>query len=677
MVIHFMHWGIVSSYELGNTYIILFHKMSSIICRENVDLRPPEKSLDEQVMRRSVLFPKLVVSIMLVAIVFLAFFSIDTPLTQATLGAEDIFFEYGAESGTLRPPWDFAGATGSGSTAGSAIEVSTTHARTGTYSVRIYQGNPPKSDAQRRVGLKYWSHTSNEFYASWWTYFPTGFDDVVDAVSWFTMGGLKLYWGNPSDDGGKWSKGLRLAFALNKDGTGFYARPNWSGNDRTGQWNEPNWVNGDKEYIALNTWHHFQLYIKYGQSDGIVRGWVNNNLKLELTDIPTDPAYWGEPEVGDFWGRGSPYYPLIIEVYSTRDIASFEMWVDDVVLATEKVSEYYGVDYSLVDFENWENGFEEGDFSAWNGTQYANGGVQPSVTSTYAWKSTYSGNFATDGSLNSYARATRIIQNTTEIYQRSYIRFEDLPDTDGTTIWVLRVAQEDGTWMASAGVNRATGNYYWRMAETGGATNNTLDGINADEWYEVEFYFNATTNGQARLWVNGTLMCEMTGDFSGVGNIERVYPYIYISGGAQASAKTVYHDNYRVDNVKMDDRTDPRIASRIDLTAEPNVVLGSYGLSQITVQLKDQDNQTVAASGVAVTVEISFWSGSSTMKPVLFLAGQFGHLVTVTTDSDGLATIYIMAQGGAGTATLTASADGLSSGNTVLHVKTILLEDVH
>ena len=184
----------------------------------------------------------------------------------------------------------------------------------------------------------------------------------------------------------------------------------------------------------------------------------------------------------------------------------------------------------------------------------------------------------------------------------------------------------------------------------------------------MKFYFNATTNGQARLWVNGILMCEMTGDFSGVGNIARVYPYIYISGGAQASAKTVYHDNYRVDNVKMDDQANTRIASRIDLTAEPNVVLGSYGLSQITVQLKDQDNQTVATSGVAVTVEISSWSGLSTMKPVLFLAGQFGHLVTVITDSDGLATIYIMAQGGAGTATLTASADELSSGDTVVHV---------
>ena len=80
--------------------------MSNTTCNENVDVRLPEKSLDEQVMRKSLLPTKLVVNIMLVAIGFLAFFSIDTPLTQATFGSSDILFENGAESGVLQPPFD-------------------------------------------------------------------------------------------------------------------------------------------------------------------------------------------------------------------------------------------------------------------------------------------------------------------------------------------------------------------------------------------------------------------------------------------------------------------------------------------------------------------------------------------------------------------------------------------
>jgi len=677
-----MHWGIVSSYELGNTYIILFHKMSSIICRENVDLRPPEKSLDEQVMGKSLLLTKLVVSIMLVAIVFLAFFSIDTPLTQATFGSSDILFEYGAESGTLQPPLDVAGPEGSGSRSGSYAQIDDTFARTGDNSLKLYQISPTKSDAQRRVEVREYQSTAKEFYLSWWVYFDDRWS-TADTDGWgTTLGGWQIFFGESGNKWHWWTGGRFFVSQTQRNVWFSYAwhfqssyQSAWADAIAHAEVVKTSYSVKDS---YLNQWVHFQVYIKFAtDNSGAVKAWFNDNLVMDKSGFPTNPeGYSAWNQYNSEWAVND--YPwIVLELYQDTDSFESWYWIDDVVMATEKVLESYGVGYVSLLFESWENGFEEGDFSTWNGTQYANGGVQPSVTSTYAWNSTYSGNFTTDGSLNSYARAMHMIQDTTEIYQRSYIRFEDLPDTDGTTIWVLRVAQEDGAWIASAGVNRTAGNYYWRIGEKGGATNNTLDEINAYEWYEVEFYFNATTNGQARLWVNGTLMCEMTGDFSGVGNIARVYPYIYISGGAQASAKTVYHDNYRVDNVRMDDRANTRIASRVDVTAEPNAVLRSYGLSQITVQLKDQDNQTVAQSGVTVTVEISSWSGPSPMKPVLFLAGQFDHLVIVTTDSDGLATIYFMAQGAAGTATLTASADGLSSGNIVVPVKKILLEGAH
>ncbi|UCE28960.1 MAG: hypothetical protein JSV85_06795, partial [Candidatus Bathyarchaeota archaeon] len=64
-----------------------------------------------------------------------------------------IFFEYGAESGVLQPPWDYVGPLGSGSKTESYVRVDNLLARTGTRAVKIYQIPPPKSDAQRRVGL--------------------------------------------------------------------------------------------------------------------------------------------------------------------------------------------------------------------------------------------------------------------------------------------------------------------------------------------------------------------------------------------------------------------------------------------------------------------------------------------------------------------------------------------
>jgi len=109
-------------------------------------------------------------------------------------------------------------------------------------------------------------------------------------------------------------------------------------------------------------------------------------------------------------------------------------------------------------------------------------------------------------------------------------------------------------------------------------------------------------------------------------------------------------------------------ASGIKVEADPNVVSKDGGTSTITVQLIDANNQTVAQSGVTITVEISSWTGSPSKKPTLTYGDQSGDSVIVTTDSNGQATVTLTAQGAAGTATITVSASGLSSGNTVVDV---------
>lgn len=113
------------------------------------------------------------------------------------------------------------------------------------------------------------------------------------------------------------------------------------------------------------------------------------------------------------------------------------------------------------------------------------------------------------------------------------------------------MAKENGGLIVSAGINKIDTSYYWHIyVQTTDTQNDTQATINADQWYCIELYFNATTNGCAKLWIDDVLMCELTGDFSGAGDIERVYPYIYIVGN-QSSAKTVYHDNYCVDYEKI------------------------------------------------------------------------------------------------------------------------------
>jgi len=106
-------------------------------------------------------------------------------------------------------------------------------------------------------------------------------------------------------------------------------------------------------------------------------------------------------------------------------------------------------------------------------------------------------------------------------------------------------------------------------------------------------------------------------------------------------------------------------ATGIRVEADPTVISKNGGTSTITVQLVDADGGAVAQSRITITVAVSWGKGKS---PILTYEDQIGYSVIVTTDSNGWAIITLKAQGATGTATITASASGLSSGKTEVKV---------
>jgi len=257
--------------------------------------------------------------------------SVTLPSIGHVITVGGMILEYGAESGVLQPPWDRAGPSGGGDSSGVGCEISTEHVRTGLYSVRIYQPSPPKSENQRRVGLYYWSHDKYEHYFSWWMYFPSGYDDVVAAAGWLTIGGYCLYWnkigGVPYED----YIGLRARFFVGKDSEGFWVRMTWSKIDSgvTQFWKE-----GPKRYLALNQWHHFQIYMKNDRTVGQITAWINNAESGSWSE-PTHPEAHGY-QGGEYWSEHDRY-TMIIQQYCDQDAPQLEVWVDDVVGSTEKV----------------------------------------------------------------------------------------------------------------------------------------------------------------------------------------------------------------------------------------------------------------------------------------------------------------------------------------------------
>ena len=267
--------------------------------------------------------------------------------------ANTIFFEYGAESGVLEPPFDDAGPRGSGDKSGSYVRVVDSIVRSGSTSIEIYQKAPPKSDAQRRVGVFKYGESSypREAYLSWWVYFPNEPPwNSDDKDGWGTnIGGWKLCFG-PPDNRWQWWTGGR--FHVDKSSREVIFDYAWHKYPVIGV--RKDWIFHSGFYVDenLNQWIHFQIYYKITtDSDSVIRAWVNNKLFAEKTTW--DSIYYAAaPEACPEWNEydcdwasgcrsGRPH--MSAKLYDGKDSKEKRIWVDDIVWATQKVLETYEV----------------------------------------------------------------------------------------------------------------------------------------------------------------------------------------------------------------------------------------------------------------------------------------------------------------------------------------------
>jgi len=293
--------------------------------------------------------------------------------------AETIFFEYGAESGVvgtqqgLQPPWDNLRGSGTGGYGGT-LEIDDTHARTGSKSIYLYQEPPPKVDADRRVTLQLYGSTTqqHEGYWSFWMYVDNNF--VTENPEWGpNLGGFGIRFGPSGGKLYRWGLGASFhvssgatkriwaSLGINEltDGIHFSTEAD---NELDGQW----YLDDVIPYYMndfVGEWVHWQMYFKIDTTlsgNGIHRMWfsapehtpvIEPTLFQNVTGVNNDPrAYsaWNNPPVGsgpcEFYFKNPDAKPKM-SVMLYQGLESFEnwMWVDDVVAATEKVPETYGV----------------------------------------------------------------------------------------------------------------------------------------------------------------------------------------------------------------------------------------------------------------------------------------------------------------------------------------------
>jgi hypothetical protein len=177
----------------------------------------------------------------------------------------------------------------------------------------------------------------------------------------------------------------------------------------------------------------------------------------------------------------------------------------------------------------FQDGFETGDFSKWNG------GSGGSVTSGGAQHGTYKAVFS-----SSYRQAWFTSTPQDHCFMRAYIWLDTVNTGWETSLFGLYIS---GTYMAEAKIINVAGTLKWELRYYNNGISNTAVSEQQKpvlhKWYcvEVEGKSHTTTNAESRMYVDGNELTDVT--HTGLNNnYQMTCGYLWISGTG-----TIWYDD--------------------------------------------------------------------------------------------------------------------------------------
>ena len=231
----------------------------------------------------------------------------------------------------------------------------------------------------------------------------------------------------------------------------------------------------------------------------------------------------------------------------------------------------------------FEDGFETGNFNAWNGTTTTTGG-SANVVSNLRYSGIYSGQFnVTAGSGTRRAYCYKNINGLSEIYASARVYIADgLPINSDQALWLIQFVDSNGSVLASFGVRAdASGTrlalQYANWPYTIGSTT-----LNEGEWYLLEAYFTHATSGETLiLRVNGVEVASLAQDTTVANNITSVRcGIVYYSS---SSAVSVNIDDVTIDRNTVSPVVNYGLAIDVQGSGTTNPTVGTYQYSEGTI----------------------------------------------------------------------------------------------
>jgi CSLREA domain-containing protein len=220
----------------------------------------------------------------------------------------------------------------------------------------------------------------------------------------------------------------------------------------------------------------------------------------------------------------------------------------------------------------FSDGFESGDFSAWDGNTTGTAGDSITVSTEQAKTGTYSAKGVSDTTYPAQAIVWKTVTGQTTIHAKAEIY---LPTgfSGGSDLVALRFGN-GWTNIVTATVNNDRTMFIWNDVVSEGYGVGTTPALSLDTWHTIELRTTISdTAGEARLWIDGTLEITATGKNLGTSNADRLDTPFYW-GTPGTSADTIY-----VDDAVICGTPTPAVTSAVAEISPNDVTTSSTGNS--------------------------------------------------------------------------------------------------
>ncbi|MDQ1280366.1 MAG: hypothetical protein QG670_1629, partial [Thermoproteota archaeon] len=165
----------------------------------------------------------------------------------------------------------------------------------------------------------------------------------------------------------------------------------------------------------------------------------------------------------------------------------------------------------------FEDGYESGSLSAWNGSSITSGETV-SVSTSVVQNGVYSGRFSSNGG-GGYekAYASKTVSASSELYARSYFYVSQSGIVDVNDRFFFLIFSSGSNNLAYAGIRQTSSGIRWCLTTRSGTGyvdiySSSSSAPTTGRWYNVELYWQKdSTNGLVEMWVDGTRVCVSTG----------------------------------------------------------------------------------------------------------------------------------------------------------------------